>query len=337
MLNDRHEAEQVQRIKRAGVQTSTTSQLISLQKNYVAYIEALKRQSLSPHTLRAYKLRLQHFLGFLGERLSKYPNALTDQQTSDHLAQDYKQYLKVNLKSSPQTINAYLTAIDSFYQYLGLGKASTSRERLRQLPPEVLTQDEQNDFLRAVQHCSNPRDRAIAILLLTTGIRITECAALNIKHVTLDLRKPAIKIHGRASHACRQISFNLQCGQELKNSLNERQRRYPHITDDALWISSRGKRLSVDSIDHLIRKLSLRAKLQTVSANTLRNTCLFNLANNNQDIATIAKFAGHKKLENNKAICTSASNLVMNSVSVLCKSLFHINRRSIDKSAMVSI
>ncbi len=300
MLLDRFEDQPVRTYKRpkqTNVSGSTVAQLILLQNKFESYIARLNRQSLSPHTIRAYKVRLQHFLGFLGERLAKYPCALTDEQASNNLVQDYRHHLKANLKSTPQTINAYLTAIDSFYQYLGLGKVSISREELPQLPPPMLTQSERTHFLHCAQRFANPRDRAIAYFILATGIRISECAALNIDDLSFHSNNASVKVRGQKNNACRQISIPLQCGQALDDWLDERKRRYPQTSNQALWISLRGNRLSVDSIDHLIRKLAILAKLQAVSTMTLRNTCLTNLLSDNQDITTIANLAGHKKLE----------------------------------------
>jgi site-specific recombinase XerD len=262
---------------------------------YTEYASTLNQKPLSPHSVRAYKTRLQHFLGFLGEHLGEYSDALTNQDTRDYLARDYTQYLKRALKSSPQTVNSYLTAIDSFYSFLGLGKAKVAREDLPKLAPQALTAKEQKDFLRAVERSPQVRDRAIAILLINTGLRISECAALNLDDVLFTERKGVVKVRDGKGGAYREIPLNTQCREALQKWLEVRNKRIE--VPDAFFISRRDTRISVDSIDHLIRKLAQQARLEGVSAHSLRHTCLTNLVRNGNDMVLVAQIGGHKKLE----------------------------------------
>ena len=197
---------------------------------YQRYVQQLERQPLSPHTVRAYKVRLQHFLGYLGERLCEYEDALTDIHTRDYLARDYKLHLKQALKAGPQTVNGYLTAIDSFYRFVGLGKVKANREELPKLAPQALTAKEQKDFLRAIERCASARDSALAMLLLYTGIRISECAALNIDDILLTERKGLVKIRSGKGGGYREIPLNSLCRAHLDKWLAERRVVFPRIS-----------------------------------------------------------------------------------------------------------
>lgn len=277
--------------------TPDAKRFLSLHKQYEQFVESLDKKPLSPHTVRAYQVRLHHFLGYLGERLNEFPDALTNPHTRDYVTRDYKQHLKLQLKCRPVTVNAYLTAIDAFYIHLGLGKAKAKREELPQLAPQALTAKEQKEFLRAVERCPHVRDRAVAILLLYTGIRISECAALNIDDVAISERRGLVKIRSGKGQKYREIPLNAQCREALQEWLDERRKAYSESTENALFISSRGGRLSVDSIDHAIRKLAKDARLEQVSAHTLRHTCLTNLVRQGNDMVLVAQIGGHKKLE----------------------------------------
>lgn len=271
--------------------------LLKVLEKFKAYQDALDKQPLSPHTRRAYETRLQHFLGFLGERLVDYPDALTNPHTRDYITRDFKQHLKLKLKSSPQTVNAYLTAIDSFCLFLGLGKAKAKREELPNLAPQALTEKEQKDFLRAIERCPSARDRALATLLLNTGIRISECAALNDDDILISERKGVLKVRNGKGETYREVPLNSSSRAAIKEWLEERNKRYQNSFNPASFISNRGGRLSVDSIDHAIRKLAFEAKLEGVSAHTLRHTCLTNLIRQGNDVVLVAQIGGHKKLE----------------------------------------
>ncbi len=271
--------------------------LKNLHKRYELYISSLEKQPLSPHTVRAYQTRMQHFLGFLGENIIEYKDALTSENTRDYVTRDYKFYLKKELKSSPQTVNAYLTAIDSFYIFLGLGKAKATREELPALAPQALTPKEQKDFLRAIEKCKSIRDKALAHLLFYTGLRIGECAALNIDDVPLSERKGLVIIRVGKGGGYREIPLNSQCREALQNWIAQRKKKFPNNLDPAFFISNLGQRLSIDGIDHAVRKLAKLAKLEGVSAHTLRHTCLTNLVRAGNDMVMVAQIGGHKKLE----------------------------------------
>ncbi|MDX2105604.1 MAG: tyrosine-type recombinase/integrase [Candidatus Melainabacteria bacterium] len=278
--------------------TEAANQLLrDLHKRYRLYISSLKKQPLSPHTVRAYQVRMQHFLGFLGENIGQYKDALTNSNTRDYVTRDYKLYLKQELKSSPQTVNAYLTAIDSFYIFLGLGKVKAKREDLPNLAPQALTPKEQKDFLRATEDCKSARDQALATLLFYTGLRISECAALNIDDVPLSERKGLVIIRVGKGGGYREIPLNSQCREALQNWIAQRKKKFPDNLDPAFFISNLGQRLSIDGIDHAIRKLAKSAKLEGVSAHTLRHTCLTNLVRAGNDMVMVAQIGGHKKLE----------------------------------------
>lgn len=271
--------------------------LLSLLEQFERYKKSLSKLPLSAHTRRAYETRLQHFLGFLGTRLDEYPDALTNGHTRDYATRDFKRYFKVNLKNSPQTVNAYLTAIDSFFMFVGLGKAKADRENLPNLAPQALTPKEQKDFLRAVERCKRPRDKAIATLLLNTGIRISECKDLNEDDVLFTERKGLLKIRDGKGSNYREIPLNTPCRVALQEWLDERRVKYPTTKKQGFFLSNRGTRLSVDGIDHLVRKLAADARLESVSSHTLRHTCLTNLIRDEADVVLVAQVGGHKKLE----------------------------------------
>lgn len=269
--------------------------LLKLLQQFELYDKELLKLPFSAHTRRAYQTRLQHFLGFLGTHLDRYPNALSNKAERDGVIADYMTYLRNEIKSSPQTINAYLTAIDSFFSFVGLGKANAPREENPQFPPQTLSPTDQVAFVNSVQRCKRARDRALATLLLNTGIRVAECQRLDLDDVLIHENKGLIKVRGVNGKPCRQIVLNASCRSAMQDWLVERGRKYPQSTERGFFISNRTTRLSIDAIDHLIRKMATAAGLRYVSSDTLRHTCLTNLLWHGADVAFVARISGHKK------------------------------------------
>ena len=63
-----------------------------------------------------------------------------------------------------------------------------------------------------------------------------------------------------------------------------------------MFLNPKGKRLSVRSIDLIIRRIGADAHLE-LSAHVLRHTCLTNLVRRGNDLVLVAEIAGHKRLE----------------------------------------
>lgn len=102
----------------------------------------LEKQPLSEHSKRAYRSRLNLFLGFLGSSDEDYRDRFKDETERDYILKDYKRFLKQKQKARPNSVNAALAATDHFYKFLGLSKTKVKREDLPTEAPRALTKDE---------------------------------------------------------------------------------------------------------------------------------------------------------------------------------------------------
>ena len=264
---------------------------------YEKYLSWLKRQPLSDQTRRAYKSRINHFLGFLGSSGEDIRALAQTDRERAHVLREYKRYLKQELQSSPATVNAYLTAIDHFFQFLGAKPGKVTREDLPQEAPRALTKEEQKRFLRAVVGCRRSKDRAVATLLLYTGIRISECAALKEHDVSVAGRKNRVIVRNGKGDRYREIPLNAEAKEALSEWISERNEKFDgKKIDDALFLNPQGKGLSTASLDLIVRKIGQSCGL-SVSAHVLRHTCLTNLVRNGNDLVLVAEIGGHKRLE----------------------------------------
>lgn len=274
-----------------------TALLKASHDRYEKYLSWLKRQPLSDQTRRAYKSRINHFLGFLGSSGEDIRVLAQSDRERTHVLREYKRYLKQELESSPATVNAYLTAIDHFFQFLGAKPGKVSREDLPQEAPRALTKEEQKRFLRAVVGCRRSKDRAVATLLLYTGIRISECAALKEHDVSVAGRKNRVIVRNGKGDRYREIPLNADAKEALSEWISERNEKFDgKKIDDGLFLNPQGKRLSTASLDLIVRKIGQSCGL-AVSAHVLRHTCLTNLVRNGNDLVLVAEIGGHKRLE----------------------------------------
>ena len=267
------------------------------QQKYEKYLSWLERQPFSEETRRAYRTRVNGFLSFLNASGEDLKGLVQTERERSHVLREYKKHLKQVLRLSPATVNAHLTAVDHFFQFLGSKPTKIAREDLPQEAPRALTKDEQKRFLRAVAACRRSKDRAVALLLFHTGIRIGECAALNESDVSIAGRKNRVIVRSGKGDRYREIPLNTDAREALREWVKERTEKFEgRDVEEALFLNPQGKRLSTASLDLIVRKIGESCGLG-ISAHLLRHTCLTNLVRNGNDLVVVAEIGGHKRLE----------------------------------------
>jgi integrase/recombinase XerC len=144
------------------------------------------------------------------------------------------------------------------------------------------------------------RDRALAHLLFYTGLRLSECAALNCDDVALSERKGVVTVRRGKGDTYREVPLHKEARASLDAYLQHRQHRDAAgdaaDAEPALFLNPQGGRLSTRAIDLVIRTLGRDAGL-TLSAHVLRHTCVTALVRRGADLVLVAEIAGHRRLE----------------------------------------
>ncbi|RRD94793.1 integrase [Clostridiales bacterium COT073_COT-073] len=143
------------------------------------------------------------------------------------------------------------------------------------------------------------RDVALLTLLLGTGIRVSECVGLNISD--LDFSVNGMKIIRKGGN-----EVVLYFGEEVKDALLlylEKRNKILALSghENALFLSMQNKRISVRSVQNLVKKYSgLVTKLKNISPHKLRSTYGTNLYRETGDIYLVADVLGHKDVNTTK-------------------------------------
>jgi site-specific recombinase XerD len=256
----------------------------------------LVRQPLSPNTRRTYLGRVRQYCAYLRASGNDYGNPLSDLHARDYAIRDFKSHLKKSRKAKPATVNLTLAALDNLYLFLGLGRPNVRREDLPKEAPRALEPEEQKRFMRAVERCTSIRDRAIALLLFYTALRVGECASLDTNDIALSARKGKVTVRAGKGDLYREVVLNAEAREGLSAWLVERGKRFPDHSESALFLNSHGQRLSIRSIDLTLRRLGKEANV-AVSAHRLRHSCLTNLVRRGHDLVLVAEIAGHNRIE----------------------------------------
>jgi site-specific recombinase XerD len=224
------------------------------------YLTWLERQPLSDHTRRAYHSRVNAFLGYLTLEGENLENLLAKDSEREYVLRSYKRFLKEDML--PASVNASLTAIDHFLAYCGARKTKVPREDLPQEAPRALSKTERRLFLRKVAGTRRCKDRAVALLIFYTGIRVSECANLNVDDVSVIGRKNRIVIRSGKGDRYQEIPLNSEARDAIKDWLDERMKKFEENEkfqeaeiEPVLFLNPQGKRLSTAGIDLIVRKV----------------------------------------------------------------------------------
>ncbi|WMI80705.1 tyrosine-type recombinase/integrase [Anaerotignum sp. MB30-C6] len=135
------------------------------------------------------------------------------------------------------------------------------------------------------------RDLAITTLLLGTGMRVSECVGINIKDI--DFKNNAIKIVRKGGNEV-FLYFGDEVQEALQDYLEERQQAITKEEgDDALFLSSQGKRITVRAVQKMVKKYALGVTIKNISPHKLRSTFGTNLYQETGDIYLVADTLGH--------------------------------------------
>jgi site-specific recombinase XerD len=148
----------------------------------------LKRRNHSPHTVKNYLNRLKHFVVWLNVPLEEVTQVKVLAYI-DHL---------LDKRLKPSTINYHLLSVRQFYDYLaheeGVAVGNPVRRgnalRLPRPLPRCLKEADLTTLFGAIKR---PRDRALFLLMLRSGLRVEEVANLSLE--ALDLTRGRLLVH----------------------------------------------------------------------------------------------------------------------------------------------
>lgn len=254
------------------------------------YREALEISPLAASTRRMYVSQARGLLAWLVLQES-LPFADDPRLAWEWAVREYRGYLKAEHKA-PASVNTALSAFNDFGErVLGLPPLHVSYESLPQRSPRALDAADQRRLLLALQD-AKARDRAIVLLGLLAGLRVSEISALNATDVALSAKLGAVKIwHGKGDKF-REVPLHPALRKALSVWLKTRE-----SASDALFLGRDGERLGARSIGVMIAKLGRRAGIEGLTAHVLRHTFATQLIRAGTDTVLVAELMGHSSLD----------------------------------------
>ena len=155
------------------------------------------------------------------------------------------------------------------------------------------------DKQRRFHEKTKVRDVALLTLLLGTGIRVSECVGLDLTDV--DFENGGIRIHRKGGKEV-TVYFGDEVQDALEAYIVERKAMIPESgSENALFLSLQMKRISVRSVENLVKKYArIAAPLKKITPHKLRSTYGTSLYQETGDIYLVADVLGHSDVNTTK-------------------------------------
>jgi integrase/recombinase XerD len=268
----------------------------------------------APASIAAYRRDLRAYEEFLDGR--HVPLA----DVGPRVVEDYLAFLAASGRRATSNARAY-AAIRGLHRFCvdERGAASDPTEglagpRLPQPIPKALSEADIELLLSAVvgDDPKARRDRLILELLYATGMRISELASLRL--ADLDLDRQMALVFGKGSKE-RIVPFGRHAKAALDAWLGSGGRtamapdRWARRSDEeSLLISSRGKRMSRQTVWLVVRVAATKVHLEDrVTPHVLRHSCATHLLEHGADIRVVQELLGHAAITTTQ-VYTKVSN-----------------------------
>jgi integrase/recombinase XerC len=262
------------------------------------FLDYLAERNKSLRTVRTYGFAINKFLTFARQQGLEADADVS--QVSSQLLRAYSRHL-FHQRLSASGRKTYLVALTAWFKHLAAAEicqVNTDAIELPRVTPAPPNPDERlPEVLRLEpspkeQKLTRLRDQALLRVLFDTNARVSEVAALNRQSIDFD--KGLAVIVGKGGRV-RTVFFSDACIQALNDYLDERKDDY-----DPLFIrhnpgGKRDLRLSVRSIQLIVRKYARRAGIKA-TPHSFRHYGGTEMVRSGADIRSVQEYLGHKSV-----------------------------------------
>lgn len=280
-------------------------------RDFLVYHETIKGQSRA--TVDSYFLDLRTFARYmklvrgLVPRGTELEDISINELDLDFFASvtlsevyDFMAYLSRDRALSAASRARMITSIKGLYNYLTVKTKQLAANpvqdmdtpKLKKSLPRYLTLEQSQRLLAAVDGKNQERDYCILCLFLNCGLRVSEMVGMNLT----DIHDDHILIRGKGGKE-RVVYLNESSCEAINDWLAVR-RSIAAIDKNAMFLSARRRRMSVDAVQVMVKKTLAKAGIDpsAYSTHKLRHTAATLMLQNGVDVRTLQEVLGHESL-----------------------------------------
>lgn len=260
-------------------------------KEYLIFVSQVK--NLSQNTTKSYERDLRKLSVFISDlNISDYSQISPD-VCSAWIGNLYSQ------DNNPRSIQRHLSSAKGFFRFLmknDLIKSSPFELVIAPKSPsnlpEVLSPEDVEQLLNfKPSSLIEIRDMAIVEVMYSSGLRVSETVNINIADFEEDMT--FLRVLGKGSKT-RLVPMGRFAVTAINNWLTEREKIVANT--DALFLNSKGTRLTVRSVQLRLKKMALKQGLPPIHPHMLRHSFATHMLESSGDLRTIQELLGHSSL-----------------------------------------
>ncbi len=247
---------------------------------------------LSEHTRNAYQRDLEHLQNYCDKHDIVKWSVIDGRQLRGFIAERHRQGI------GGRSLQRNLSAIRTFYRYL-LKEAKVKNNPAegiiapkspRKLP-KVLDADQTVQLVEIKEEDTLAiRDRAMLELIYSSGLRLAELISLNLNDI--DFNDRILTVTGKGKKT-RIVPVGRHAIKAIKRWL-EKRTAMTNESEQALFISNRGKRISPRSVQDRLKQWAIKQGLPIhVHPHMLRHSFASHLLESSGDLRAVQELLGH--------------------------------------------
>jgi integrase/recombinase XerC len=264
-------------------------------KEFLSYLESVKQYS--PHTLKGYERDLK--------KLSDYLSAQDIKNWKIVKEHDLRTFINTERRRglSPRSIQRLLSSCRTFFEHLlieGLIQLSpaqnVSSPKLAQLLPKAMDADLVQRLLDfKPKGMIEIRDKALAELLYSSGLRLSEVCQLEVQD--LDLKERTCRVLGKGNKT-RIVPVGKKAIQAIRDWMIYRSelKASKETSTDAIFLNNKGNRISARSIQLRLEKLCLQRGIPGINPHMLRHSFASHVLESSGDLRAVQEMLGHSDI-----------------------------------------
>ena len=270
--------------------------LLSEVDKFLSNLEIVKQ--LSFHTIDNYKRDLDKFCAFLVEaEISSWEQA-REHEVRSYINKERRRGL------NPRSLQRILSSIRSFFNYLvdeniiHLNPAlAINSPKAANLLPKAMDADLVQKLLNfKAQGALEIRDKAMAELLYSSGLRLAELCSLDLSSISIKER--SCRVTGKVNKT-RDLPVGRKAIQSIRDWLIHRSNFIKKENPEgvlALFLNNKGKRISPRSVQLRLAKLSQMRGLPPINPHMLRHSFASHMLESSGDLRAVQEMLGHSDI-----------------------------------------
>ena len=259
--------------------------------SFISYLKVVR--NLSPHTTKNYKRDITQLINFLEKEVHKWK-----QVEELHIRNFINKERRRGL--NPRSLQRILSSLRSFFNYLldeEIIEVNPASEIRAPKSPSLLPKALDTDLIKKLLDFKpngdlEIRDKAIAELLYSSGLRLSELCNLDIDSISIKER--ACRVVGKGNKT-RDLPIGEKAIQAIRDWILVRN-KLSLPNSKAFFLNKNGKRLSTRSVQLRLKRLGRKRGLPSIHPHLLRHSFASHILESSGDLRAVQDMLGHSDI-----------------------------------------